>query len=936
MFEPILLNPYRFPGKNSLMLSNDDVASFLNGYTALWHPLVMSVASRLPRVDSSYDHEQPAAGRIFAVPETPPLLLPDDWNDRVRAAGAIAFRATPDRQATIDNLREALRSHGAIAESTAPHLLDASPDHYHAFFGIGLGFLVVEALLEAMEHQDVLTHGDILQDIQKAAGALHADDQETWRGHLRAAAERLQQAREVVYPTNIHLLDIHVLREDRLQEPAPLTFRHGLATNLVTSASLLEKWAAAHPEDIAEIRDRIGQDRFEVCGGPYLERDDALLPLESQLWNLIRGQEKYRELLGHDVSVYARHHAGYHVQLPLLLSNAGIRKAILVPFDDSVFPTYRCTIINWASPDGKHLEGFTRAPFAADNQQTWLHLAHYLHRTIMQDHGATLAFVHNQAAAAPWYRDLVELSRFAPVLGKWTTFSPYFNEVMAGEYVSSMSADDFSSDYLSMRTEAKLSDPVSWFPRQQLQRRRLDTCWTLDAIQRTLDRACNKNTPIDQELKKLEEEVETASVGARLEELEQSLAQRLANRLVAGAGELSPGYMLLNPCAFARRVNLKLDGYTQNVPLGGPIKCFQRDADKARAVVEVPALGFAWLPRDGVLGTPPQVAKIILADQYNLRNEFLEAEIDPANGCLRTIRDQRTRTNRLGQQLVYNPGSNIRVKDIKVTSAGPAMGEIVTEGTLVDPYQEVTQARFRQRFRVWLGRPVLEIRIEIVPENPVEGYPWHAYFASRFAWGDQRTVMLRGIAGSSQVTSHNRPMTPEFLELRSGRQNTVLFPCGLPFHQRHGTRMVDIILVPQGENTHSFDLAIALDREYPVQTALGLATPVTIVPVDRGPPSIGSSGWLFHLSLPNLLMTSFRPAPSGADGILLRMLECSGQYCHAELRCVRDPVRASFVDARGNSVYDQSVNGDTVTFEMAQSDLVQLHVDFAAQETPPS
>jgi hypothetical protein len=119
-----------------------------------------------------------------------------------------------------------------------------------------------------------------------------------------------------------------------------------------------------------------------------------------------------------------------------------------------------------------------------------------------------------------------------------------------------------------------------------------------------------------------------------------------------------------------------------------------------------------------------------------------------------------------------------------------------------------------------------------------------------------------------------------------------------------------------------------------VQTALGLATPVTIVPVDRGPPPIGSSGWLFHLSLPNLLMTSFRPAPLAADGIVVRMLECSGQFCHAELRCVRDPVRASFIDSRGNSIYDQSVSGDTVTFEMAQSDLVQLRIDFSPAGEP--
>ncbi len=34
------------------------------------------------------------------------------------------------------------------------------------------------------------------------------------------------------------------------------------------------------------------------------------------------------------------------------------------------------------------------------------------------------------------YDDLLELCRFGPVLGQWTTLSQYLNEVMAGEYVS--------------------------------------------------------------------------------------------------------------------------------------------------------------------------------------------------------------------------------------------------------------------------------------------------------------------------------------------------------------------------------------------------------------------------------------------------------------------------------------------------------------------
>src|SRR5258708_27661139 len=102
--ELILLSPYRLPAQNAAMISIEDVASFLNGYSALWHPAALRGASAAPRIGSPYDFEQPSAGHIYAVPENPPLLLPDDWDQRVRDAGAIAFRAGPDRQQTLTNL----------------------------------------------------------------------------------------------------------------------------------------------------------------------------------------------------------------------------------------------------------------------------------------------------------------------------------------------------------------------------------------------------------------------------------------------------------------------------------------------------------------------------------------------------------------------------------------------------------------------------------------------------------------------------------------------------------------------------------------------------------------------------------------------------------------------------------------------------------------
>jgi hypothetical protein len=1017
--ELILLSPYRLPAQQALVLGPEEMAAFMNAYSALWHPAVLWNAAAPPRIDSPYDYEQPKPHHVFAVPEAPPLMMPDDWEERVRAAGAILFKATPDREATLANLKEALRTH--LPEDVPPDqqaalagLPDLEADKVAPFLAVGFGYLMQATLSEAMEHENLLENHVFWPAVQQAIACLTglpytppaepavppqppygseydnyvpdsppedlsdvaapgsfdgpapfaensapetevsaiatsaaAVDPDAWISHLRAAAERLLSAREVLYPVAIHLLDLCVLDEHHLDSPWSATFTHGQAVNFLAPSSLLEKLGQAYPERLAALRARIQAEQAEVCGGSYVEREDALLPVESQLWNLLKGRAVSRELLGSEVQVFARKRFAAHPQLPLLLTSAGLTRTLLLTFDDAAVPSYQATVVGWPSPDGKQVEAFTRKPYPADAPETFFNLGHYLSKTIREDHVATLAFVHTGKPAQPWYDDWLALGRLAPVFGQWTTFSRYLNEVAAGEHVSAMSADEFHVDYLSERTNAASPVPVSGFAQQIRLRRRLDTCWTLAALLRGL---AGRNDPqrVDEALAALEDKSETAGANpladapeflSQLGELENKVAAALAERLQARAAADQPGFLVLNPCSFTRRVALELGGGTLPVPVGGPVKASQLDGDTLRLVVEVPALGFAWVPKAGPPGAPPPAMRMKLADQRGVRNEFFEAEIDHATGGLRGILDRRTQLNRLGQKLVFNPGSVMQATDLKVTSAGPALGEVVTEGVLLGEQQQVL-ARFRQRFRAWLGRPVLELRIEIFPELPAAGYPWHAYFGARFAWRDERATLLRGVNGTGTITTHTRPQTPDYLELRVARHSTVIFPGGLPFHQRHETRMLDIILMPEGETATAFDLGIGLDREHPMQTALGMVTPVPLVPTSKGPPHVGTAGWLFHLDAPNLVLTGMRPGsqerpeggseplPAPGDAVTARLLECTAYHSNAAFRCVRDPRRAVLLDARGTRLMDATVSGDAVLFEVAPGDMVQLQMEF--------
>jgi hypothetical protein len=942
----LLLSPYRLPTNHQVYLNEDEMATWLNGYAVLWHPALLIGGERPPRVDSAYDHEQPKAGRVYVLPESPPQFLPDDWPDRVRTTGALRLPAHTDRDLTVRAMIDAVREFGQTDEGRehfgTPEqqaLLDLSADRIRPFAGLGFGYLMVDSLFEAMDHERLLDVAGFWNDIHEGVKALlKPDAHEEVETHLREAAAKLLSAREVLYSVNIHLLDVWHLTEDKLDAAPPAAFNVGTPLNLMAAGRTLERLAEQVPERVTEIRAKLDEAIqpaiLEIIGGVYREREDAILPVESQLWNIRKGRAAARDAVGANVEVLARRRSANHPQIPAWVQASGLRRALLVSFDGAVTPNHRATVVNWSSPDGKSIDAFTRVPAPAHKAETFFNLVYTLHQSITQDAAPTLAILHQGDADNPLYDDWLALSKLGPVLGEWTTFSRYFSDALAGEYVGTANPDDFFADYLEERTNAHRPDPVSASPVLARARRRLDAAWTFAAIYRSLSAAA----PSDDEgaallqLKRTEDEVETAGLDPLPPEEhaprfapDESWAKKLADRLQARSADNQPGFMLLNPCAFTRRVAIELDGVAGPVPVEGPLKAAQFDADKTRVVAEVPPLGFAWIPSRGTGAAPKP--RIRMADGNTVRNEFFEAEIDPATGGLKAFRDTKTRVPRIGMQLVYNPGSRTEGTSVKVTHNGAALGEIISEGLIFNEQNEEL-ANFRLRLRAWLTRPVLDVRIEIEPRHLPTGYPWHSYYGARFAWRDDRTALLRGVNGLAMQTTHSRPVSPDFVEIKLGKPGTTILTGGLPFHQKQGPRMLDVILVPEGEQAKTFDLGLALDRDYPMQAAVGMISPLAVVPTMKGPPHIGPTGWLFHVDSPNLLLINLRPVADGSRGFIATFQETSGVHGgSAELRCVRDPAGAVMVDGDDQATNGLTVIGDAVRLDFAAGELFRVKVD---------
>ena len=394
----VLLSPNPYPCQHAHTLAEDDMACWLNGYTLLWHPALLWKAVDPPTVATPYDHDSPREKTIYVVPDAPMAYLPEDWQGRLKAVGSFAINAAVDRETTLANLKAALAADG-VPDLAWPEALEAPADLLHVFFGVGLGYLMQATLAEAMEHENLLDKPGFWADVQKAVESLGSDDpaaaeavptETAWLTHLRAAAEKLQSAREVLYPVTIHWLDLHLLHGDELDGPLPAAVELGIPTNMIAVSSTLETLVpdAARGASLL-LRDQIGKDLVEVCGGIYREREEALLPVDSQLWNLREGLAAARNVLGRDIQVFARETFGAYPRLAGELASLGITKMLSLAQDDSTgAATYSTPIVAWTSPDGKSVDAFVRTPKPADKADTFFNLGNTWFKTTREDHHA--------------------------------------------------------------------------------------------------------------------------------------------------------------------------------------------------------------------------------------------------------------------------------------------------------------------------------------------------------------------------------------------------------------------------------------------------------------------------------------------------------------------------------------------------------------------
>lgn len=933
-------------------LGEEPSASLLNCFAVAWHPALLAEIGFIPGWRRADDPPPaPYDSLITLVPTPSDSWLPHGWVDDVKQAGGTVVSGLHNRTEMLKALQ--------LDQS------DIDPELVADFLALGTCWLQTELLMRHMRNFGNIDEARLQNRAVAAARAAVAHDAETAEAHLRAAFEIILEARERFYPVECYLLDLVLVAPDQADDHFRKELEQSTPFSLMATAT---DWSAVC-EQQPDIAEKIRQARStsKVCfvGGEEREAQIALLPLNSVTYQFRTGLETYRKLWGQTPAVWGRRKYGLTAALPQLVTKFGFQAGLHVAFDDGIYPDFEHAKLRWQGCDGTVIDSLSRIPLAADSATSFLRFPVRMSESMDHDQVAGIVFARWPEVKNPWFHDFRRIAKYAPVLGRFVTFEQFFQTAESPGRLATYDSKEYFSPHLIQAVAYRDPDPISRYADNVLRRQDFDAAdWCRATTRALLNKLVDGEDYAAAEtvLEAAAPETKTSeTITAAVEQVKtvkSAWPRELAGLVMHGANPQA-GWLVFNTLSFPRIALVELNEISSPPKISGAVKGVQWNPETKRGtvLVDLPSSGFVWIGADE-RGTLPPASKVPMAEEGVLRNDFFEVVLSEETGGIRQIRLHNTRGNRLSQQLSYRFPREKEVRTgpepdnvektqyavmkldrQQIISTGPVIGEIQTNGKILDPADGSTMAGFTQRIRVHRMRPVVELEIELRDVKMPEGDPWNNAFVSRFAWNDTTAAITRSLWYAAQPVGGERFESSDYLEIAEGQDRATIIPHGLPFHRRTGGRMLDSLLVVEGETRRTFRFTIAVDQSYPLQASREATIAPIVVPTEIGPPRMGRTGWFYHLDAKHLQilqitgLSEAREAQadgSKSSGFALRIMETEGRAGQVRLQIFKTPTLARKRDFTGATLNSLPIEGDAVVIDFSAYEIAEIELRFGA------
>ena len=919
----------------------------LNAIACAWHPAVIAAASGTPQFKYADLSDITDSGQILLLPECSEEWLGHDWEEQLQAGNCTLLHGLTERS---DWLTEIEQRFGDTDPATPTILVDE-------FLALGLSWYLVMALSRRMHHYIDPDETRLSSAIHDASTAALQGAKEDAENALRNAFECMLETREQLFPVESFLLDMCLPAAAGDEEQLKAVIDTSPGVNLMLSPAELNTLQSEHADLAERIRSAVDAGTCSVVNGGWHELRSSLNTLSSAYSELQRAARTRSGRSG----VWGQRRFGLMHSLPGLLRLFDYDFALHFALDDGLYPEHESGCFHWKDAGTATVLASSRLPIAIDSAASVLRLPERLAESMQQDSAAVVLLARLPELTTNWLHDLRRIHEQCPLLGSFVTLKQLREQIDATSETVRFKAGEYLGPYLIqasvLKTEAPITGPADLF----LCRHNLERLAFVQSITTILTPASDNTTQLtqldirlqDAESERLVADTpgDPASQRKNIDQLDGEISETISTvakqiAAVLPAGD-SIGRVVVNPLAFSRETTIR---WPANLDLPQPsenIKGAYRQNDNVFVHLKVPAGGFVQItsaPAGQKSLSPVASGGRQLAEDGLLRNEHFEAILSSVNGGVSDVRFHGERANRISQQVAFRYDTSKTIQSTETTEerttsyaeaecekmqileSGPWTGAIATDCVIRDVISGDIMSRFRQVTSV--ERTSARINILIIPDpeatQPITGNPWMAYLASRFAWDNESASISRGLLGQTSGFQGERFESPDHIEVADEDQRLLIVPHGRPYHRRTGSRMLDSLLLVEGQPVpvDGFRFTLEFDQPYPGRTVADILQPVLVEPVTNAG---DGSGWIFGCSAKNIQVARVR-----AEGrsVIVLLQETEGRAANCRLRVARTPVSAWTRKATGEKMKSLDVLESEVAMTLASFELIEVELAF--------
>ncbi len=942
-------------------LNENSAASLLNAFAVAWHPALLVRSQNIPQIRQADGTDLPTGQQLVLVPECSEDWLGHDWETQLADTLSVVFSNASSRPEWLAQIDRHFGSDGEIADEL---LQD--------FLALGTCYLQVMLLSRRM-HYFVDPDNHVLEsEATAAADAAVAGESDKCRDHLRRCFECLQECREQFQPLDCYLIDVCLPSDQTTAEELKQLVASTAPLTLVISGKELREHCDESKEFLSELSDALAAENVSLMSGHHHELRSSLASLGTLYSDIDEAQSWLQTVCPNSDIHWARRRFGMTSAFPAVLSLFGFKSALHVALDDGLYPDREQGQMRWQGPDSTTIPATSRIPMAIDGASAFQRFADRFTESMQEDSVPVMLLARLPELQSPWLQDLKAAAAYGPVLGKFVTMSEFVDLTENQAGVSQHDEGEYLSPYLIqasvLKTEAPISSPAALFAA----RVRLQELAALVGLAAILNPVHDQPFDIESSERKLNaEEASRLSFESRADaDTQQQSLAKVTDKITADQGKAAEtfvgllngnaaevsGMCLVNTLPWKRKILTPWPKDLQPPTATNAVVEAREQDEQLYLLTHVPACGFTWLTEsDQTRAVRPVPSKgKPLAEGMLLRNEFYEVQLSESTGGISSVTFHNQRENRVSQQVAfrYENSKTITVDDENITTSyatpkfvdtrvlatGPATAAVETTCDITDAGGDELLARFRQT--VSLERSSTRLRIQIVFDEvakPPVGNPWMAYFASRFAWDNEAAAITRSVLGQARGFRMERFESPDYVEVADADSRLVIVPHGRPYHRRSGHRMLDSLLLVEGETEQHFEFTLDFNHPYPMRVASEAMSPVLHQSTSGQRPAKADSSWVLGLSAKNITIARSQvdrdargqsDSDDGGTRLSLLLEETEGRAAHCAIHTARKPKRARLRRPNGETVQDLTVTDAGVAVEFSRFQIKEVELTF--------